>query len=872
MALISLFSRMVNGIQRQVDLSSNTIVVQAIQINGTLLSSSAGGASGSKLVGDDNSYSNYTPAAATVKGALSGIDSALANKMNTDFSNASGQLSVANGGTGSASFTLNGILYGNSASAIQVTAAGTQYQSLQAGASGVPAFDAVHLDQSAAVSGILPVGNGGTGTGTAFTTGSIVFAGASGVYSQDNANFFWDSTNHKLGIKNAAPTTELHVASTGATGADHGIFQEQNSTNTVGAVISGKKSRGTFGSKTAISSGDALANFGGFGHDGTAYGSTSPDARFSIIAQENFTTSAHGTGIDVYTTRIGTITGLKMARFTAGGGFLLYDTTSQTNTFTQSYPSGGASYSVLWPASQASGTQVLQNDGAGNLSWASGSSGTVTSVALSDGSSSPIYTISGSPVTSSGTLTFTLNNQSANQVFAGPSSGGAAQPSFRSLVSADIPSLSAIYLPLAGGTMSGAINMGGNKVTNAGDPTAAQDLATKNYVDNMAHGLSWKNVVRSATTGALAAYTSSGGILTATSNGALAAQDGVTLVLNDRLLVKNESGGNIQYNGIYFVSQVGDGSHPYKLTRALDANTAGNLTWATVEIGSDASTQAGYIFRESDDIVTLDTDPVAFIIVSHGLDWTFNNGLSVSGNQVNVAPGDTSLTATPASLIVNLNAAGAIVTSSGLMINLESSNPSLQISSNRLGAKLDAAGAITSGASGLKVGVDASSIEISSDALRIKTTAYDQATITGGSGSAAAVAYAPALKEVLVAGEAYAATTLFAVRFAKAADAGFVAGRVYKADNDATTNDNFWSVGLVFSAGSVSTGGNLLVVKNGLINVPSHGFTVGSPIWLGASGAVTGTAPSTSNICDLKLGIVRDANNIEVQIGSPNVF
>lgn len=68
--------------------------------------------------------------------------------------------------------------------------------------------------------------------------------------------------------------------------------------------------------------------------------------------------------------------------------------------------------------------------------------GSVSSVALADGSSSPIYSISGSPVTSSGTLTFTLSNQSANRVFAGPTSGGAAQPTFRSLVSGDIPSLS----------------------------------------------------------------------------------------------------------------------------------------------------------------------------------------------------------------------------------------------------------------------------------------------------------------------------------------------------------------------------------------------------------------------------------------------
>jgi hypothetical protein len=38
-------------------------------------------------------------------------------------------------------------------------------------------------------------------------------------------------------------------------------------------------------------------------------------------------------------------------------------------------------------------------------------------------------------------------------------------------------------LPLAGGTMTGAIAMGTNKITGAGDPTLAQDVATKNYVD-----------------------------------------------------------------------------------------------------------------------------------------------------------------------------------------------------------------------------------------------------------------------------------------------------------------------------------------------------------------------------------------------------
>ena len=38
-------------------------------------------------------------------------------------------------------------------------------------------------------------------------------------------------------------------------------------------------------------------------------------------------------------------------------------------------------------------------------------------------------------------------------------------------------------LPLAGGTMTGAIAMGTSKITGLGEPTSAQDAATKNYID-----------------------------------------------------------------------------------------------------------------------------------------------------------------------------------------------------------------------------------------------------------------------------------------------------------------------------------------------------------------------------------------------------
>lgn len=86
-------------------------------------------------------------------------------------------------------------------------------------------------------------------------------------------------------------------------------------------------------------------------------------------------------------------------------------------------------------------TPLVRNNTTGRFEIGSvGGSGTVTSVALSAPSE---FSVSGSPVTSAGTLTLTKTNQSANIVYAGPSSGGATAPTFRALVADDIPALDA---------------------------------------------------------------------------------------------------------------------------------------------------------------------------------------------------------------------------------------------------------------------------------------------------------------------------------------------------------------------------------------------------------------------------------------------
>lgn len=110
--------------------------------------------------------------------------------------------------------------------------------------------------------------------------------------------------------------------------------------------------------------------------------------------------------------------------------------TAMLNIFTSSLQG-------MAPASGGGTVNYLRADGTWDAPPGA-TSGTVTSVALADGSTTPIYSISGSPVTSSGTLTFSLETQSANLVFAGPSSGSAAQPTFRTLVNADLATISSL--------------------------------------------------------------------------------------------------------------------------------------------------------------------------------------------------------------------------------------------------------------------------------------------------------------------------------------------------------------------------------------------------------------------------------------------
>lgn len=113
-------------------------------------------------------------------------------------------------------------------------------------------------------------------------------------------------------------------------------------------------------------------------------------------------------------------------------------------------PSASVTYSL--PPADGSSNQVLSTHANGSLFWQtiSAGSGTVTSVALTAPS---IFTVTGSPITTSGTLDFALNTQAQNLVFASPN-GSTGTPTFRALVAADIPNLDASIL--TAGTLAAA--------------------------------------------------------------------------------------------------------------------------------------------------------------------------------------------------------------------------------------------------------------------------------------------------------------------------------------------------------------------------------------------------------------------------------
>lgn len=129
------------------------------------------------------------------------------------------------------------------------------------------------------------------------------------------------------------------------------------------------------------------------------------------------------------------------------------------------------------------------------------------------------------------------------------------------------------------------------RINNLVDPSAAQDAATKAYVDAAIEGVAWKDSVRVASTANL------------TLSGPGTTIDGITMTSGDRVLVKDQS--TQSQNGIY----IWNGS-AVAMTRAPDASTSSELEGAVVVV--EEGTSAGSSFRQQTVNFTLDTGNVVW--------------------------------------------------------------------------------------------------------------------------------------------------------------------------------------------------------------------------------------------------------------------
>ena len=162
----------------------------------------------------------------------------------------------------------------------------------------------------------------------------------------------------------------------------------------------------------------------------------------------------------------------------------------------------------------------------------------------------------------------------------------------------------------------------------------SDSLTNKAYVDSVANGLDVKASVRVATTANLGAtYSNGAGTLTNSGAQAAIAIDGVTLIAQDRVLVKNQTAG--AQNGFYKVTTVGTGSTNWVLTRTPDADAASELTAGAFTFAEEGTANGdnGYVLS-TNGAVTLGTTAITFEQFSGAGQITAGNGLTKSGNTI----------------------------------------------------------------------------------------------------------------------------------------------------------------------------------------------------------------------------------------------
>jgi hypothetical protein len=124
------------------------------------------------------------------------------------------------------------------------------------------------------------------------------------------------------------------------------------------------------------------------------------------------------------------------------------------------------------------------------------------------------------------------------------------------------------------------------------DPTAAQDAATKAYVDALVEGLNWKDNARVASTANLNLASPGASI------------DGISLTAGDRILAKDQT--TASQNGIYIWNGAA-----VAMIRSTDTSTANELESAIVSV-DEGTTNSATTWRQSAVNFTLDVGAVSW--------------------------------------------------------------------------------------------------------------------------------------------------------------------------------------------------------------------------------------------------------------------
>tara|TARA_B110000259_G_scaffold163694_1_gene189219 strand:+ start:945 stop:2564 length:1620 start_codon:yes stop_codon:yes gene_type:complete len=179
---------------------------------------------------------------------------------------------------------------------------------------------------------------------------------------------------------------------------------------------------------------------------------------------------------------------------------------------------------------------------------------------------------------------------------------------------------------------TGTVTVPSNYAGRAG--FTSDSLVNKTYVDSVANGLDVKASVRVVTTANLGAtYSNSAGTLTNSGTQAAIAIDGVTLIAQDRVLVKDQT--TQAQNGFYKVTTIGSGSANWVLTRTPDADAASELTAGAFTFAEEGTLNGdnGYVMS-TNGAVTLGTTAITFEQFSGAGQITAGNGLTKNGNTI----------------------------------------------------------------------------------------------------------------------------------------------------------------------------------------------------------------------------------------------